>query len=57
MKKKKVEMKVTYRYIKPKTPQQAEEAKRRLEAAYDILFDAMLASEIGKRPEIRKFLQ
>ena len=57
MKKKKVEMEVIYHYIEPKTPQEAEEAERRLDAAYDILFEAMLASEIGKQPEIRKFLQ
>ena len=35
-------MKITYRYIKPKTEEEAEEAKQRLIAAYDILFDATL---------------
>lgn len=41
-KKNRPEMKITYRYIKPKTEEEAEEAKQRLIAAYDILFDATL---------------
>lgn len=39
MKKKKPELKITYKYIKPKTKEETEEAERRLIAAYDILFD------------------
>ena len=39
--KKKPGMKVFYTYVKPKTPQEKEEAERRLQSAYDILFDAM----------------
>jgi len=39
-KKAKLEMKVTYNYLEPKTRQEAEEAQRRLDSAFDILFEA-----------------
>ena len=39
--KKKPKMKVVYTYVEPKTPQEKEEAERRLQDAYNILFDAM----------------
>ena len=39
MTKRSPEMKIVYKYIKPKTKEEAEEAERRLIAAYDILFD------------------
>ena len=35
----KPEMKMEYVYVEPKTKEEAEEAERRLIAAYDILFD------------------
>lgn len=39
---KKKEPKITYTYIEPKTPQEAEEAERRLASAYDILFNEVI---------------
>ena len=45
MKKDQQEIKVTYHYVEPKTKEEAEEAKRRLDAAFDILFEATLVSE------------
>lgn len=47
--KKKEELKVTYNHVEPKTPQEAEEAERRLSAAYDILFEATLESDEWKK--------
>lgn len=35
-------MKVTYRYVEPKTPEEKKEQERRVTAAYKILFDAVL---------------
>ena len=39
---KKPEMKVTYTYIKPKNEAEAEEYKRRIDKAYDILFEEVI---------------
>ena len=52
--KNKPEMKMTYHYVKPKTKEEAEEAERRLIAAYDILFDATLKGmeDDGYAPEL-----
>lgn len=52
--KKKKELRVTYHYIEPKTPQETEEAERRLHGAYKILFEATLESEAWKRYKANK---
>ena len=36
------QMKVTYHYIEPKTEEEAREQQRNVDAAYDILFEAVL---------------
>lgn len=46
---KRPKMEVMYTYIEPKTPQEAEDAHRRLTSAYDILF-----AEVLKRGGERK---
>lgn len=43
------ELKFTYHYIEPKTPEEKEEAERRLQAVYKILFDITLESEGWRR--------
>ncbi len=45
MRKNKNDIKITYHYVEPKTPQEREEAERRLQGAYKILFDATIESE------------
>ena len=45
MKKEQEEIKVTYHYVEPKTKEEAEEARHRLNAAYDILFDETTAAD------------
>lgn len=41
-KKKKAEMRVTYHYIEPNTKEEKESQERKVNKAYDLLFDAML---------------
>ena len=50
----KPDMKIEYVYVKPKTKEEAEEAERRLIAAYDILFDETLRrmESEGYAPEL-----
>ena len=38
-------MKIVYKYLEPKTRQEVEEAQRRLNSAFDVLFEATLKSK------------
>lgn len=40
--KKASEFKITYTYIEPKTPEEKAEQQRKLDRAFDIIFDNML---------------
>jgi len=44
-------IKVEYVYIEPKNKREAEEQQQRLNRAYDILFDAVLAQRKGYKNE------
>ena len=46
--KKDKKIKIQYHFIKPKTEEEAREAQRQLDAAYDILFDTLLKDK-GKK--------
>jgi len=51
MKNKKGELKVTYEYVEPKTPQEAEEAERRLQKVFDILLDEVVKNRTAHKGE------
>lgn len=51
---KKKELKITYHYVESKTPEEKEEAERRLHGAYKALFEATLESEAWKRYKANK---
>ena len=49
MKKKKLEMKVTYHYIEPKTEEEKKEQMWLVDRAFDVLFEATLQSDKWKQ--------
>lgn len=53
-KKQQEEIKVTFEYIEPKTKEEAEDAKRRLHAVFDILFEGIPLSEDLKQDKENK---
>jgi len=46
---KNAEMKVTYTYVEPKDDAEAEEYKRRIDKAYEILFEEVLKNREEKK--------
>lgn len=42
------EFKVTYTYIEPKTPEEKVEQQRKLDQAFDMIFDSILKDEVKK---------
>ncbi len=55
--KRKKEIKVTYVYVEPKTEEEKKEQERRINHAFDILFDATLQSKEWKRYKAGKGLK
>ena len=53
-KKAKNSIKVEYVYVEPKNEQEREEQEQRLNSAYDILFNAVLAQRKGHKDERNK---
>lgn len=56
MPKKLPELKFTYHYKEPKTPEEKAEADRNLAAAYDILFEEVLRQRRSSDPDHLKEL-